>query len=182
MRSRLGSRHGAQGGLHGDHHRDFRSETRGTPGSDAFFVGSLGPAALAGVTLVFPLKMLMQHMAASGMGGGLAAALRPSLWMGIFTSDAEVLEAGFAYLRIVGPVYGVYGLGLYFASQGFGRLGWPVVANVVRLGVAGGGGWLMTACWGGGLGALCGAMAAAVLAYCGVILIAINRGTWRRVS
>jgi hypothetical protein len=37
--------------------------------ADALFVGRLGAEALAGVSLVFPLKMLMQHMAASGMGG-----------------------------------------------------------------------------------------------------------------
>jgi len=42
--------------------------------ADAFFAGWLGPAALQAVTLVFPFKMLMQQMAASGMGGAVTAA------------------------------------------------------------------------------------------------------------
>lgn len=50
--------------------------------ADAFFVGSLGPAALAGVTLVFPMKMLMQHMAASGMGGAVTSAIARALGAG----------------------------------------------------------------------------------------------------
>ena len=35
-----------------------------------------------------------------------------------------------SYLRIVGPFYGFFGAGLalYFASQGAGRLGWPLAA------------------------------------------------------
>jgi Na+-driven multidrug efflux pump len=55
-----------------------------------------------------------------------------------------MLDAGAQYLRIVGPVYGFFGLGLalYFASQGAGRLLWPVAGNVARLIVAGLGGWL----------------------------------------
>ena len=42
---------------------------------DAIFVGWLGSAALAGVSLVFPLVMLMQTMSAGGMGGGVASAV-----------------------------------------------------------------------------------------------------------
>src|SRR5262245_37544606 len=37
---------------------------------DGLFVGQLGADALAGVSLAFPFVMLMQHTAASGMGGG----------------------------------------------------------------------------------------------------------------
>ena len=55
-----------------------------------------------------------------------------------------MLEAGARYLRVVGPFYGMFGLGmaLYFASQGVGRLRWPFIANLTRLVIAGGGGWL----------------------------------------
>jgi Na+-driven multidrug efflux pump len=55
-----------------------------------------------------------------------------------------MLDAGSRYLRVVGPFYGLFGLGmaLYFASQGVGRLRWPFVANLTRLVIAGGGGWL----------------------------------------
>ena len=42
---------------------------------EAYFVGWLGTDALAGVSLVFPLIMLMQTMSAGGMGGGVASAI-----------------------------------------------------------------------------------------------------------
>ena len=56
------------------------------------------------------------------------------------------------YLRSVGPFYGFFGLGLvlYFASQGAGKLLWPVLANLLRLAVAALGGWLVLH-WGGTL-------------------------------
>ena len=55
-----------------------------------------------------------------------------------------MLATGTAYLRIVGPAYGFFGLGLslYFASQGAGRLLWPLLAGLLRLLIAVGGGWL----------------------------------------
>src|SRR5262245_55892602 len=37
---------------------------------EVYFLGWLGTEALAGVSLVFPLIMLMQTMSAGGMGGG----------------------------------------------------------------------------------------------------------------
>ena len=41
-----------------------------------------------------------------------------------------MIDAGSRYLHAVGPVYGLFGLGmaLYFASQGAGRLLWPLLA------------------------------------------------------
>jgi Na+-driven multidrug efflux pump len=55
-------------------------------------------------------------------------------------------------LRSVGPFYGFFGLGLVldFASQGVGKLLWPVLAKLLRLAVAALGGWLVL-CWGGTL-------------------------------
>ena len=51
---------------------------------------------------------------------GLAAAIWPHAWLGLFGDDPRMLETGTAYLRSVGPAYGFFGLGLslYFASQG----------------------------------------------------------------
>jgi Na+-driven multidrug efflux pump len=49
---------------------------------DAVFVGWLGPSALAGVSLVYPLVMLMQTMSAGGMGGGIASAVARALGAG----------------------------------------------------------------------------------------------------
>jgi putative MATE family efflux protein len=75
---------------------------------------------------------------------GLWAALFPHAWLGLFGTDPAMLETGAQYLRIVGPSYGFFGLGivLYFASQGAGKLLWPVIGNIARLAVALGGGWL----------------------------------------
>jgi Na+-driven multidrug efflux pump len=46
---------------------------------DALFLGRLGPDALAGVSLAFPFVMLIQHTAASGMGGGVSSAIARAL-------------------------------------------------------------------------------------------------------
>src|SRR5215468_10610754 len=66
---------------------------------------------------------------------GLLAALFPARWMGLFSDDPEIIRLGTWYLRIVGPIYGLYGLGmaLYFATQGFGSVVWTVAANAARL-------------------------------------------------
>ncbi|MBI3514944.1 MAG: MATE family efflux transporter [Proteobacteria bacterium] len=71
--------------------------------------------------------------ACAAIGG--AVALFPALWMGLFSDDPEIVRLGTWYLRIVGPIYGLYGLGmaLYFATQGFGSALWTVAANAVRL-------------------------------------------------
>jgi Na+-driven multidrug efflux pump len=75
---------------------------------------------------------------------GALGALYARAWLGLFDSDPAMLDAGSRYLQSVGPFYGFFGLGLglYFASQGFGRLRWAVLANFMRLTVAVGGGWL----------------------------------------
>jgi putative MATE family efflux protein len=53
-----------------------------TASVDAYFVGKLGPAALAGLSLVFPLLMLMQQMANSSMGGAIASAIARAIGSG----------------------------------------------------------------------------------------------------
>jgi Na+-driven multidrug efflux pump len=75
---------------------------------------------------------------------GLIAAFAPQLWLGLFTSEPAVLATGETYLRIVGPTFGFFGLGLalYFAAQGAGHLALPLAAGFGRLVVAVGGGWL----------------------------------------
>jgi Na+-driven multidrug efflux pump len=73
-------------------------------------------------------------------GIGTFFALFPTLWLHLFTSDEATLRVGTSYLRIVGPIYGLYGLGmgLYFASQGLGNALWTVSANASRLVISGG--------------------------------------------
>jgi len=57
---------------------------------DAHFVGQLGPGALAGISLVFPLIMLMQQMANSSMGGAVASAIARAIGAGRH-ADASAL-------------------------------------------------------------------------------------------
>lgn len=113
---------------------------------------------------------------------GLAAALFPELWMNIFTHDPVAIAAGSAYLRIVGPFYGFFGLGLslYFASQGAGRLGWPIVGGLLRLFIAVGGGALAIRL-GGSLAWIFAVLAAALLAYGITIFSAVRFGRWLEV-
>lgn len=75
---------------------------------------------------------------------GLIVAIWPHAWLGLFGDDPRMLATGESYLRVVGPAYGFFGLGLslYFASQGAGRLLWPLLGSVVRVLIGIGGGWL----------------------------------------
>lgn len=57
---------------------------------DAHFVGRFGADALAGLSLVFPLIMLMQQMANSSMGGAIASAVARAIGAGRH-ADASAL-------------------------------------------------------------------------------------------
>jgi putative MATE family efflux protein len=57
---------------------------------DAHFVGQVAPGALAGLSLVFPLIMLMQQMANSSMGGAIASAVARAIGAGRH-ADASAL-------------------------------------------------------------------------------------------
>lgn len=77
---------------------------------------------------------------------GVIVVIWPSAWADVFTQDAQVLAYAYAYLRTVGPVFGLFGMGLvlYFASLGAGHVLGPVLAGTVRLLVVMvGGAWLM---------------------------------------
>jgi putative MATE family efflux protein len=73
---------------------------------------------------------------------GLIVALQPGIWLGLFSNDAVVARVGAMYLRIVGPVYVCFGLGLglFFVCQGYGRGFAAMIANAVRLLVSAGAG------------------------------------------
>lgn len=66
---------------------------------------------------------------------GLIVAIRPGLWIGLFSDDAEVARLGTLYLRIVGPAYLCFGLGLglFYVTQGVGRGVAAMNANAVRM-------------------------------------------------
>ena len=97
---------------------------------------------------------------------GLCAAAFPRAWLSLFDTDPAMIETGSQYLRIVGPFFGFFGLGLalYFASQGAGRLLWPLIANCARFVIAVGGGWLALH-WTGELSGVFAALAAALVAF-----------------
>jgi MATE family, multidrug efflux pump len=110
---------------------------------------------------------------------GVAAALFPRPWLMLFGSDPAMLETGSQYLRAAGPFYGFFGVGLvlYFASQGAGRLLWPVLGNIARLIVAGFGGWLALR-WGGSLVHVFLVQGIALMVYGAVNASAIAGGAW----
>ena len=110
---------------------------------------------------------------------GVLAAVFPAAWMGLFSADADVIAQGSQYLRIVGPFYGFFGVGmvLYFASQGAGRLAWPLIAGLSRLAVAGAGGWLAYA-WTHDLAAVFLMLGLALAVFGTVIAGAVARGAW----
>ncbi len=112
---------------------------------------------------------------------GIAAAIWPTAWLGLFGSDPAMLATGSAYLRAVGPFYGFFGLGLalYFASQGAGTMLWPLLAGGLRLLVAAGGGWLALRLT-GSLWGLFAALAIGLVIYGMGIAVPIACGAWNR--
>jgi len=58
--------------------------------AETYFVSFLGTTAIAGVTLVFPLFMLMTMMSNGGIGGGVTSAVARALGAGRAT-DAQAL-------------------------------------------------------------------------------------------
>jgi putative MATE family efflux protein len=121
---------------------------------------------------------------AGGVTGaiGLAFALFPRAWMGLFTAEPAVIAVGTTYLRIVGPAYGFFGVGLalYFASQGAGRLAWPLLAGFLRLILAAAGGWMATRWLGGGPAMVFVAIALALVVMGVMMALPIKAGAWRR--
>ena len=84
--------------------------------------------------------------AAAGLSVGLVGvivAVKPSLWVSLFTSDPGVTAAANSYFAWAGPAFGFFGIGtcLYFASQGAAKVVGPVLASTVRLVMVAIGGW-----------------------------------------
>jgi MATE family, multidrug efflux pump len=110
---------------------------------------------------------------------GLAAAAVPRAWLSLFDTAPAMLDAGSRYLHAVGPAYGLFGVGmaLYFASQGAGRLLWPLLANLARLIIASGGGWLALR-YTGSLTVVFAALALALAAFGLINAAAVAGGVW----
>jgi putative MATE family efflux protein len=110
---------------------------------------------------------------------GLAAAFFPEPWLRLFGAEDHMLEAGATYLRTVGPVYGFFAMGfsMYFASQGAGRLKWPLLAGLLRLLMAVGAGGLALHLT-GSLTVFFLVAAVAMSLYGLIILTAVASGSW----
>jgi putative MATE family efflux protein len=113
---------------------------------------------------------------------GLVAAIAPSLWMGLFTTDASVLAFGSTYLNIVGGCYAFFGLGLalFFASQGAGRMFWPLAGSMGRLLILLLGGWLCVHVFKTSATVLFAVVALSLVVYGSTLAIAIRLGSWTR--
>ena len=111
------------------------------------------------IPLVFGLGVSMTSMVGINMGAGNTARAERIGWTGGLSAAALAGSVGLllalcfrvsgsiclptmpatalaatAYLQIAGPVFAFQGLGLslYFASQGAGRVAWPVIATFLR--------------------------------------------------
>ncbi len=74
---------------------------------------------------------------------GLVVAVKPALWVALFTTDPGVTAAANSYFAWAGPAFAFFGVGacLYFASQGAAKVGGPVLAYTARLAMVAIGGW-----------------------------------------
>jgi putative MATE family efflux protein len=111
---------------------------------------------------------------------GVLAALFPHVWIGIFSSDPNVVAAGSSYLRVVAPFYGFVGLGmlLYFAGQGARHVTWPVLAGTLRLTIVAVGGWLAIKVYHADLSWLFAVVASASVTFGAVTALAMRLQSW----
>jgi putative MATE family efflux protein len=104
---------------------------------------------------------------------GLIVGLYPAVWVGLFTRETAVLQAGGTYLHAVAPFYAAVGTTfiLGFASQGAARPLLPFLAGTVRLLIAAGIGTIAVHDWGADMFGLsvivaCASLASAII--CGL--------------
>ncbi|MEY4863371.1 MAG: Multidrug export protein MepA, partial [Pseudomonadota bacterium] len=110
---------------------------------------------------------------------GALVAIAPDLWAGLFSNEAAVLDHARQYLRLAGPAFAFFGLGLtlYFASQGSGKILGPVLASSVRLLLVVGVGWWL-AQNDAGASAYFGLVAAAMVLYGVSTVLAVRWTKW----
>jgi len=110
---------------------------------------------------------------------GITAAIAPNLWIDWFTADPKAAAIASSYLRIAGPAYAFFGLGmaLYFATQGTGSMLWPLSAGVARVAIVVGLGGILTLVFGAPLEILFLCVAAGLVAFGLIIAGAVK---WSR--
>src|SRR6185369_1997786 len=112
---------------------------------------------------------------------GWTVAIYPSLWIHIFSDDEAVISLGSTYMRIVAPLYPLFGAGmaLFFASQGSGRMLKPVLAGTARLLLVVTGGALVMQL-GGPLPALFAVIALGLAVFGGLTAWVVHKANWAR--
>ncbi len=152
-------------------------------------VFSIGQAlvVMVGVNVGFGASERARRIAWTGAGiaGGItlligvAAALFPAAWVGLFSDDRDVLASGTLYLRIAGPCFVFFGvgMGLYFASQGAAHVVLPVLAGTGRLLTVAGLGAI--ASWAGApLYVMFCVIAAGLIVFGGATALGVHRTRW----
>src|SRR5947199_3144133 len=92
--------------------------------AETYFVSFLGTAALAGVSLVFPLFMLMTMMSNGGIGGGVSSAVARAIGAGrvrdaqALAAHAVVIAAAFGAIFSIGVWTGGRALFEWMGGQG----------------------------------------------------------------
>jgi putative MATE family efflux protein len=114
--------------------------------------------------------------AAISLAIGATVAIAPQAWVGLFSDDPAVLAAGSLYLRTVAPFFPFLGAGitLYFASQGAGRVFWPLIAGTARLAIVVAGGALAVSLQG-----IFVVIAAAMAAFGALTMLFVGRASWK---
>jgi len=156
------------------------------------------------IPLVFGLGSAMTALVGRAVGGGDWATARRTAWAGglvafaiagfaglivtvwpgqvarAFTADTAVVDIARLGLPVVGPAFGLFGLGmaLYFASLGAGRVRWLMIAGISRIVLAVGGGWVLAGPLGLGVTGYFLAVAAGISAYGIVIAASVRAGVW----
>lgn len=110
---------------------------------------------------------------------GVVIAYFPDSWSRLFTDHPAVIGHAQSYFLWVGPSYGFFGFGLclYFASQGAGKLVGPVLAGTLRLLLVAVGGWLLVH-YGAPVWAMFALISAAMLLYGVVTALFMYFGRW----
>jgi len=113
---------------------------------------------------------------------GLFFAAFPGLWSDLFSDDETVREACRAYLRIVGPTYAFFGLGLclYFSSQGAGHILWPAIGTITRLATVLGAGLILYSLGNVTMENLYTLVAIGIVIYGTFIAGSVKLGAWRQ--
>ena len=92
--------------------------------TEGWYAGGLGPAALAGVALVFPLFMLTMMLSAGAIGGAVSGAMARAIGAGDIARANGVLRLSVIIALVAGAlttvVMGVFGREILWALGGRG--------------------------------------------------------------